>query len=54
MTTSNNNWLPDGKTAAWYVHEFKVLGDFYRQLGKEPEQTVRSALEVLAKRFNLR
>jgi hypothetical protein len=27
--------------------------DFYRQLGKEPGQLVRDALDVLAKRFNL-
>ena len=27
--------------------------DLYRQLGKEPEQIVRDALNVLAKRFNL-
>jgi hypothetical protein len=27
--------------------------DFYRQLGKEPEQIVRSAVEVLARRFGL-
>jgi hypothetical protein len=27
--------------------------DLYRQLGKEPEQIVRDALDVLAKRFNL-
>jgi hypothetical protein len=27
--------------------------DFYRQLGKDPEQIVRDALDVLAKRFNL-
>jgi hypothetical protein len=26
---------------------------FYRQLGKDPEQIVRDALDVLAKRFNL-
>jgi hypothetical protein len=26
---------------------------FYRQLGKDPEQIVRGALNVLAKRFNL-
>jgi len=25
---------------------------FYRQLGKDPEQIVRDALDVLAKRFN--
>jgi hypothetical protein len=28
--------------------------EFYRQLGKEPEQIVVSALDVLAKRFSLR
>jgi hypothetical protein len=27
--------------------------DFYRQLGKDPEQLITSALELLAKRFNL-
>ncbi len=27
---------------------------FYRQLGKEPEQIVGNALEVLARRFGLR
>ena len=27
--------------------------DFYRQLGKDPEQIVRDALDVLGKRFNL-
>jgi hypothetical protein len=27
--------------------------DFYRQLGKDPQQIVRDALDVLAKRFNL-
>jgi hypothetical protein len=27
--------------------------DFYRQLGKEPGQIVRDALEVLARRFGL-
>ncbi len=27
--------------------------DFYRQLGKEPEQIVGNALEVLARRFGL-
>jgi hypothetical protein len=27
--------------------------DFYRQLGKEPEQIVRDALEVLRRRFGL-
>jgi hypothetical protein len=27
--------------------------DFYRQLGKDPEQIVRAALDVLGKRFNL-
>jgi hypothetical protein len=27
--------------------------DFYRQLGKNPEQIVRDALNVLGKRFNL-
>jgi hypothetical protein len=27
--------------------------DFYRQLGKDPEQLVGAALDVLAKRFNL-
>jgi hypothetical protein len=27
--------------------------DFYRQLGKEPEQIVGIALEVLARRFSL-
>src|SRR5262249_44544990 len=27
--------------------------NFYRQLGKDPEQIVRDALDVLAKRFNL-
>ena len=27
--------------------------DFYRQLGKDPEQIVCDALDVLAKRFNL-
>jgi hypothetical protein len=27
--------------------------DFYRQLGKEPEQIVGNALEVLARRFSL-
>ena len=26
---------------------------FYRQLGKDPDQIVRDALDVLAKRFNL-
>jgi hypothetical protein len=26
---------------------------FYRQLGKDPEQMVRDALDVLVKRFNL-
>jgi hypothetical protein len=26
---------------------------FYRQLGKDPEQIVHDALDVLAKRFNL-
>jgi hypothetical protein len=26
---------------------------FYRQLGKDPEQIVRDALDVLAKRFNM-
>ena len=26
---------------------------FYRQLGKDPEQIVRDALDVLEKRFNL-
>jgi hypothetical protein len=26
---------------------------FYRQLGKDPEQILRDALDVLAKRFNL-
>jgi hypothetical protein len=26
---------------------------FYRQLGKDPQQIVRDALDVLAKRFNL-
>jgi hypothetical protein len=26
---------------------------FYRQLGKDPEQMVRNALDVLARRFNL-
>jgi hypothetical protein len=28
--------------------------NFYRQLGKEPEQITQDALETLAKRFNLR
>ena len=28
--------------------------DFYRQLGREPQQLVGDALEVLAKRFGLR
>jgi hypothetical protein len=27
--------------------------DFYRQLGKDPQQIVGDALDVLAKRFNL-
>ena len=27
--------------------------DFYRQLGKDPEQIVRDALDALGKRFNL-
>lgn len=27
--------------------------DFYRQLGHQPEQITQSALDVLAKRFNL-
>lgn len=27
--------------------------NFYRQLGKDPEQIVRDALDVLEKRFNL-
>lgn len=27
--------------------------DFYRQLGKEPEQIIRNALAVLARRFGL-
>jgi len=27
--------------------------DFYRQLGKDPEQIMAAALEVLAKRFGL-
>jgi hypothetical protein len=26
LRTSNNNWLPDGKTAAWYVHEIQLIG----------------------------
>jgi len=25
MRTSDNNWLPDGKTAAWYVHEMQGI-----------------------------
>ena len=25
MTTSDHNWLPDGKTAAWYVHEVQGI-----------------------------
>jgi hypothetical protein len=28
--------------------------DFYMQLGKEPEESVKAALEVLRKRFDLR
>jgi hypothetical protein len=28
--------------------------DFYRQIGKEPEQIVATALSVLAERFDLR
>jgi hypothetical protein len=27
--------------------------DFYRQLGKEPEQLMAAALELLAKKFRL-
>jgi hypothetical protein len=27
--------------------------DFYRQLGKDPDQLIAAALDVLAKRFNL-
>jgi len=27
--------------------------DFYRQLGKDPEQIIGAALDILAKRFNL-
>jgi hypothetical protein len=25
LRTSDNNWLPDGKTAAWYVHEIQLI-----------------------------
>jgi hypothetical protein len=28
--------------------------DFYRQLGEEPQEVVAAALELLARRFNLR
>ena len=28
--------------------------DFYRQLGKEPQELVTAALEILARRFDLR
>jgi len=28
--------------------------DFYRQLGKEPQELVAAALEILARRFDLR
>jgi hypothetical protein len=28
--------------------------DFYRQIGKQPEQIVGAALEALARRFSLR
>jgi hypothetical protein len=28
--------------------------DFYRQIGKEPQEIVAAALEVLARRFDLR
>jgi hypothetical protein len=28
--------------------------DFYRQLGKDPRELIRAALEMLAKRFDLR
>jgi hypothetical protein len=28
--------------------------DFYRQIGKEPQELVSVALQVLAKRFDLR
>jgi hypothetical protein len=27
--------------------------DFYRQIGKDPEQIIGAALDILAKRFNL-
>ena len=26
LRTSENNWLPDGKTPAWYVHEIQLIG----------------------------
>jgi hypothetical protein len=26
LRTSENNWLPDGKTAAWYIHDIQLMG----------------------------
>jgi hypothetical protein len=42
----------DTKTFKRGIDAYNYPG-FYRQLGKDPQQIVRDALDVLAKRFNL-
>ena len=45
-----DQWIPDHSKRGMDAHNHP---DFYRQIGKDPEQIVAEGLENLATRFNL-
>jgi hypothetical protein len=58
LRTSDNNWLPDGKTAAWYVQEIQTTGFPYdptstewQTLTPQDKQFRREEFEEMYKAF---
>jgi hypothetical protein len=60
LRTSDNNWLPDGKTPAWYVHEIQGVGQWesydptsaeWKTLTSEDKQDRRESFEREYKRL---
>ena len=50
------NQIRDAWTAGDQIGALRIAAhhpDFYRQLGKKPQEVVIAALEILAKRFEL-
>ena len=51
IKTSSNNWLPDGKTAAWYVREFQGLNSDGGALKYDPTSSEWMSLSQDDKQF---